>query len=95
MCMCVLFNSKTVKQQFESCQGKMRAKEKRLTSNYGAKDKKSERRGPGKTRGGRTEAMCSQGGDGAAVSGGGYELGIIRVSHCLLFSNQLLSSAGP
>lgn len=27
--------------------------------------------------------------------GGGCEPGIILVSHCLLFSNQLLSSAAP
>lgn len=38
--------------------------------------------------------MSSQAGYGGS-SWGGYEPGIILVSHCLLFSNQLLSSAGP
>lgn len=68
----------------------MRAREERPSSNYETKDKKKkgrmERRGPEVE-----ERMHSS----DVLAGCGCEPGIILVSHCLLFSNQLLSSAAP
>ena len=75
----------------------MRTREERPTSNYETKDKKKkgqmERWGPEVEE--RMHSSDVLAGWVLDSGGGGCEPGIILVSHCLLFSNQLLSSAAP
>lgn len=97
-CSCVLkFKRVRKKKVFKRGWGEMRAREERPSSNYETKDKKKkgrmERRGPEVEE--RMHSSDVLAGWVLGSGGGGCEPGIILVSHCLLFSNQLLSSAAP